>query len=362
MNNLDKGNEFEMLLLVIKENEGVPIIINTSMNKKGKPITRNKDDIFTPCLKLDIDYMIISSALIIKCKRRKIKGGFIMSEKELVYFIYPTCDGNCKHCWSSDIRLGRYMDINWHLDKLKRIKKMNFSLIKLSGGEPFYNKEIGKISKAIYEEFGDSVSIQIFTSGRPFVSLNKGDRGILETKHNIEQYFKNYDNVSIHMSVDEYHLLVIKNRNKDKFVDYNDLSYTYINNFMNACFLLKKEHPEFDGPKLKIHCEKGRMEYHKQLYKWFPSEWWELYVIITEGLAYSGNAKKLENSFKVLPSSKMSYFFLPGVGFYKNKQTVNGIEFDDNGEIVYLDDAESAIIINGWWNLIDRRADYMTIN
>ena len=284
-----------------------------------------------------------------------------MKDKELVYFIYPSCDGNCKHCWSSDIVLGRIKPIEWHYRLIEQLKDMEYSVIKLSGGEPFFNRDIGKIAARIHEVLGKEIPIQIFTSGRLFVNIDEGEQGVYKTKAALDSLFADYDNISIEMSVDEYHLQVLKRIYKSE-IDDDLLPFMYISNFMKACFMIKKEHPRFLGPKLKIHCEEGRMKYHKELFAWFPPEWWEKYVLITEGLAYSGNGKNLEKTFKVVPSDKMSYFLLPGVDFYDEPQSDRGQRFQKKGKTVYLDSADSAVIISGWWNIINREAEYTVIN
>lgn len=287
----------------------------------------------------------------------------MLREKELVYFIYPSCDGNCEHCWSNDLMLGRCKPLDWHYRMIEKLVQMRpFSCIKLSGGEPFKNKDVGKIARRIHDVIDKELPIYIFTSGREFVSVKSGEEGILETKKNLDKYFSSYDNISIQLSVDEYHLKVLKRIYKacDNF---EELTFHFIYNFIKACEMINKEHPSFLGPKLKIHCEEGHMEYHKKIFSWFPFDWWEKYVIITEGLVYSGNAKQLKNTFKIQESDMMSYFLLPGVAFYPNGRTKRAERFQAGLESVYLDDSENtAVLIGGWWNLINRKAEYTLIN
>lgn len=286
-----------------------------------------------------------------------------MENIELVYFVYPSCDGGCEHCWSSDMLMGRYKNFDWHCKVIEKLAELNtYSLIKLSGGEPFKNKELGKIAEQIHKKIGSDVPIQIFTSGRPFVSMKDGEEGVLETKKMLDTYFSNYDNISIQLSVDEYHLKVLKRLHSSK-ANEEDLVYNYIQNFMQACFVLMKEHPGFLGPKLKIHCEEGHLELHKKLFSWFPEEWWRDYVILTEGLVYAGNAKCLERTFKIQPSNMLSYFLMPGVGFFDEPQTKRALKFSNQEKNIYLDDMDdSAILIHGWWNLINRDAEYTSIH
>lgn len=290
------------------------------------------------------------------------KRSDILKNAELVYFVFPSCDGNCSHCWSSDMMLGRYKPIEWHKRIIEKLSEIgSYSVIKLSGGEPFFNHNIGKIAKYIHNVIGENVPIQIFTSGRPFVSLNPAPEGIQETKRKLCEYINDFNNISIQLSIDEFHLKVLQQKSTAHIADDN-LIRNYINNFMATCFELMKEHPMFLGPKLKIHCQLGRREYHQKLFSWFPFEWWDNYVIITEGLVYSGNAKNLNYSFEIQETDQVSYFFLPGVDFYEQSITKNAVEFYKEQNKIYLDDSEnSGILFRGWWSIIKRKADYQKI-
>lgn len=286
---------------------------------------------------------------------------------ELVYFIFPVCDGNCAHCWSSEMRMGRYKNILWHESMLEALGKMPYQYkeIKLSGGEPFLHPEIGEIPYLLHKKLGDEIPITIFTSGRPFVSYEKGSRGIEETKTKLLKLFKCFDNLSIHMSIDEFHVAELAKLNQWKPEEVKDNLKNYIMNFIFACEDIKQLYNGFLGPKLKIHCETGRKKYHqKQLFNWFPIEWWENYAILTEGLVYSGNAKKLQHTFKLRPNKKMSYFLLPGVDFYEKPLSERSEMFYDikHKKALFLDDSENcAIMISGWWNLIDKKPMYQCI-
>lgn len=284
---------------------------------------------------------------------------------ELVYFVFPKCDGNCAHCWSSDTKLGTYKDLNHHKKLIDALKKENYeySQIKLSGGEPFYNKDVGKIAEYIHYKLGSNIPINVFTSGRPFVSLKEGAAGITETEENLKKFFKDFANISIQLSVDEFHLKVLCEkyhwgRNQKK-----KLFRNYITNFVEACLRIKKSQPLFLGPKLKIHCQNGRIRYHvSYLFDWMPKFWWEEYCCLTEGLVCSGNAKTLKNTFKINESDKTSVFLLPFVDFYSQPVTNDFQIYDVNSKKLYLDESNhSAILIEGWWNLIDRKAIYRKI-
>lgn len=283
---------------------------------------------------------------------------------ELVYFIFPSCDGQCKHCWSSDLMLGRYKSSNWHKKLIDKLKKKDFSykVIKLSGGEPFFHQGIGEISSYIHNVLGQDIRIEIFTSGRTFVSIKEGMDGIEETYNSLLSIFKDFSNLSIQLSADEFHLQVLQDKHGWDAKETHLMYQRYLTNYVSACLKIKEDNPKFLGPKLKIHCAAGRKEYHQdQLLSWVPNHWWSL-IELTEGLVYSGRAKNLPDSFKIEPSGMMSYFLLPGVDIYANPQTSRAEKFHSKNGDVYLDDAdESALIIYGWWNLINREAVYNRI-
>lgn len=285
-----------------------------------------------------------------------------MENIELLYFVYPTCEGNCRHCWSHDLMLGRQKPLDWHYKMISRLADFaTYSVIKLSGGEPFLNRDLGKIAMRIHQDIRPDLPIQIFTSGRPFVSTQSGPEGVAETKANLNAYFSNYDYISIQMSADEYHLEAFRRLYHIESED-NTLFCQMIRNFMAACLELKAEHTAFLGPMLKLHCGEERLEAHRAMYAWFPAEWWQKYVLLTEGLVNAGNARSLEHTFQLQPSEQLSYFLLPGVDFYPIPWTKRAVPFDNKSGQVYLDDAtDSAVIIEGWWNLIDRKAEAITL-
>lgn len=282
-----------------------------------------------------------------------------MEKMELVYFIFPTCDGKCKHCWSSDMHMGRYMHFDWHKKMIAELsERYIFKEIKISGGEPFFHPDIGLIIKEIRNRVGLDVPITVFTSGRTFVSDKKGDEGIFETKQRIIETFSEFRNVSIHLSADEFHMDVIKEKRAWSQKDETILFQNYIENFINACIELKKDEPMFVDPKLKIHCQKGRIEYHKNtLLSWIPELWWDRYCILTEGLVKSGRAKMLDESYCIEGNLDMlSYFLFPGVDFFDERKTALGERFKDATEHdIYMDaSSSSGLIIPGWWNIINR--------
>ena len=286
---------------------------------------------------------------------------------DLVYFIYPTCNGSCKHCWSAERVLGRIRPILWHEELIRNLSSagFKFSEIKISGGEPFLHKEVGSLPALIHRYFGQEIPVSIFTSGRPFVSWEKGDIGVERTFLTLKSTIANFDNCSIQLSADEYHIDSLSKYFGWKANDVWQNTRSYIGNFITACEQIKKENPLFLGPKLKIHCNKGRQQFHEeQLFNWFPSEWWSKYAILTEGLVAAGRGKSLSGTEELSKDCHVSYFLLPGVNFYNQPQSKRSVEYStliDDSKL-YLDDSkDSAVLIEGWWNLINRKAKYKSI-
>lgn len=286
---------------------------------------------------------------------------------ELVYFIYPSCNGTCEHCWSAERSLGRLRPIPWHEKLIQNLSSAGhgYSEIKISGGEPFLHREVGYFPILIHEYFGQELPISIFTSGRPFISFEKGETGIERTCLALKNTIKNFDNCSIQLSVDEFHVNSLSRYFGWQKNDIENNICSYISNFIVACEQIQVEHPLFLGPKLKIHCNKGRLLYHKnELFKWFPSEWWIRYAILTEGLVAAGRGKSLSGTEELREDGPVSYFLLPGVDFYRNPQSKRGVEYHSvvGDSCLYLDDSDnSAVLIEGWWNLINRKAKYQRI-
>lgn len=287
---------------------------------------------------------------------------------ELVYFVFPFCNGSCAHCWSSDRLLGRVKPLSWHellIQKLCSIRH-DFSEIKISGGEPFLYDELGRFPELIHSYFNPTIPISIFTSGRPFVSWEKGDKGVEYIYLFLTKSITNFDNLSIQLSVDEYHIHSMSKFFGWETTETENNACSFITNFISACEYIKDKHPLFLGPKLKIHCNNNRAAYHKEkLFHWFPDKWWNHYVILTEGLIACGRGESLRGTIKLREDGPVSHFLLPGVDFYDTPQTSRAIKYKkwDASTCTFLDDAPNyAVLMEGWWNLTNRIAKYESIS
>lgn len=274
---------------------------------------------------------------------------------EIVYFVFPTCNGNCEHCWSSKMQLGKVVGTKQHIKNLKLLSSLNVSELKLSGGEPFFNKSIGEIISYAKNQFKNS-KITIFTSGRPFISTKKGKEGINETYNNLIDIIDNFNDISLQLSADEYHAKVLKRMHQEINLSKEEMLKNHVINFIGACKRLQTNFPRFDY-KLKIHVDLGRLEYHrKTLFKWADDKFWEEKVIGTEGLVKSGNAMVFENSFILKPNNNWSLFVLPGVDIVDNSDRCIDTFIDcNNKEVKLVSKNEESIVIAGWWNLINKK-------
>lgn len=316
-------------------------------------------------------------------KSEKIEGYTpywgISSEKlengkwEVVCFLYPYCDGTCAHCWSSQTYLGRVMPLEWHENFWRQVDRSKIKEVRLTGGEPFLYKEIGRVVKVIRQSVGSEIPIGIFTSGRNIISLESGRNGISETVHNILRTGVVLDNVEIYLSADEHHAgslyrasRGIKSRpvsGKD-IEDMNKLGIpllqTRVINFLAACDILVARNRGFGGGKIKVHVETNRLKHHRnKIFSWLDETDWDDKVISSEGLIRTGSAKNLDSAINLLPSSQLSLFVFPGAEFYQRPQTNKAQAYynTENRSKVYLDEAGTEVqgaSIIGWWNIVNR--------
>lgn len=290
---------------------------------------------------------------------------------EVVYFISPNCDGTCAHCWSSKTFLGRVMPLSWHENFWKKISRDKVREIRITGGEPFLYKDLGKVTHIIRKYLGDNIPIIILTSGRQFVSLDVGEDGIRETFNNLTKLGLAMNNLEIHMSADEHHsgaLLrkIHKNKNiPSSFYNIKRMNalgtapmVTMSKNFLGACDLLTERFNLFKGGKLKIHTDRNRLVYHRhEMFDWISDVDWAKKVVCSEGLIRSGSAaRNITGSVEIKQSKQISLFIFPGAEFFVEPKTKKAQRYLGEEGDFYLDcsENENAAFIIGWWNVINK--------
>ena len=275
---------------------------------------------------------------------------------EVVYFLYSYCDGTCAHCWSSQTFLGRVMPIEWHETFWQQVDFSRIEEIKLTGGEPFLYRKIGKVIEIIHQ-INSEVPIRIFTGGRNIISLKRGKEGIDETIQKIIQTGVVFKNVEIHLSADEHHVgslyraskgIRVRPTSREDVLRMNSfgtpLLQTQVKNFLAACEVLIASKRGFGGGKIKVHAETGRLNHHRrEIFSWIDDAIWESKVVSSEGLVKSRAAKDIDSAAEFLPNSRLSLFLFPGAEFYREPQTrkVQKYQNLENQSFVYLDVARS---------------------
>lgn len=295
----------------------------------------------------------------------------LMGERwQIVCFVSPVCDGTCAHCWSADTFLGRQVPLDWFDSFWSKVNPARVSEIRLTGGEPFLNRDLGAIVRIIRKYLGRKIPIRIFTSGRQIVSATIGQQGVDETISALLSRDVVHQNTEIHMSADEYHAGALYVASLPKPVNNPlELSVGEINqrgvalmqvlahNFLAACEILSGAAEGFMG-RLKIHAENGRLEYHRtEMYHWLSDDEWQKRVIAMEGLIRAGAATKIATSMTLTPNDQLSMFVFPGAEFYEDRITGLGQPYNDRGHQIYLDvshNANGGVAMIGWWNVIDR--------
>lgn len=274
-------------------------------------------------------------------------NNFFQNQIELIYFVYPTCDGKCKHCWSSNKIFGSVVPKSIHEKIINDIKTLDIGTLKISGGEPFLNKDIGSIVNA-FKQIGVK-KINIFTSGRPFLTPFQKDKDSI--KNFLINQFKDLNNITIELSADENHIdSVYKKFYNMSSLTKEEMMKNYVKNFLNVCCELKKIYTDFDY-KLKIHCDIDRGDYHaNELYDFIDETIWNNNVICTEGLVKSGRNSNNEKAFIIEENKNLSYFLLPGCKIEKKKDIMI-MELKNNHFV--NKNKNSYVIFKGWWNLID---------
>lgn len=242
------------------------------------------------------------------------------------------------------------MPAEWYETFWQRIDPARVEEIKLTGGEPFLYRKIGKVVEII-RQVSSRVPIRIFTGGRNIVSLKSGKEDIKETVRKILETSVIFESVKIHIS-------------REDILRMNQLGIpllqTQVKNFLAACEILVANNKGFGGGRIKIHTEIGRLNYHRQeIFPWFDGAVWESKVISSEGLIRSGSAEEIDSAIELLSTSQLSSFLLPGAEFYQKPQTRKAQKYQnpESQSVVYFDVARvggcGASII-GWWNIVNR--------
>ena len=290
---------------------------------------------------------------------------------EVVYFVHPHCTGTCAHCWSAATFFGRRMPLKWHQRFWRLVSAERISEVRLTGGEPFENPDLGEIVDAVCAAVNPK-KVCIFTSGRLVVSPEFGEQGVADTVMSLRQAGAVKPSVEIHMSADEHHAGTLYRQinsilrlpaTHEEATQHNLLGIPMllrmVNNFLNACEVLVQEtEGAFGGGKLKVHVEQGRAEFHRMhMYGSFDDSWWNRYVIFSEGLIRSGRAREWPDTFGVEPRPVASLFIIPGGEFRRvpKYRLAQAYEDKDMGQRVFLDAARAngdGACILGFWNLV----------
>ena len=291
---------------------------------------------------------------------------------EVVYFVHPYCTGTCLHCWSADTFLGRRMPLKWHKKFWQHVSADRVREVRLTGGEPFENPDLGQIVDAVCTAVSPGKTVYIFTSGRSVVSRKTGLEGITETTDLLRQANVVKPGVEIHMSADEHHagaLYRYINGIRQLPVTFEEamlhnemgipILLNMVHNFLSACELLAQETGSaFKGGKLKVHVGQGRGEFHRmEMYGANDDDWWDEYVIFSEGLICSGRARKQFGTLQIEPRDISSLFIIPGGKFCKVPKHRLAQRYRDlnTGQHFFLDAAKSddnGACIIGFWNLV----------
>lgn len=264
------------------------------------------------------------------------------------------------------------MPLKWHQRFWQLVCANRVCEVRLTGGEPFENPDLGQIVEAVCTTVSPETTVYIFTSGRPVVSHEIGNRGVAETAVSLRHAGVVKPQVEIHMSADEHHAGALYRQingilrapvTREEALHQNELGIpillSMVNNFLGACeLLIRQTSGAFRGGRLKVHVEEGRADFHRtHMYGSFDDDWWNQYAIFSEGLIRSGRARKWFGTLHVEPRPIASLFIIPGGEFRRVPQhrlAQAYIDVDD-GQRFFLDvagpDGDGACVL-GFWNLV----------
>ncbi len=293
---------------------------------------------------------------------------------EILFFVSPVCNSSCSHCWSYNTYLGKMVDLDWFRNFFSNLNPEKVERIKLTGGETTMYPYLAELLSLIREYLPESIPITVFTNGRKIVPYTRTEDSVTLTVQNIQQLIGENKNISLQMSADEHHagslFRAINRRNTPSFLKSEIMKdnlaglpflKNMVFNFLDAVKLIEKQKPhlKFEG-KLKIHCETGRLKFHKEdVYHELSKEDWRKYVIATEGLIAAGNAANLQKSIKIEKNNDfLSAFVFPGAVFSTQKTGKAETYVDECNNEYYLLGSnvgkETGVVMLGWWNIINR--------
>lgn len=270
---------------------------------------------------------------------------------EIVYFVTSNCTNNCRHCWSKNNFLGTMVDLNVHERFLRKVKSEKIEQIKISGGEATLYPKLPELISLIRKYIKPIVPVLIFSNGNVFFEKDgkaKSDEDIYVILHEI---VGNNNNIHFHMSADEFHIMSFASK---KNIEFNKAVHEYSKVIAAIICLSKLGIINF---KVKLHCNKGRLDYHrKNLFSDFSECEWENFFIKTEGLVRSGNAINLNGAENIEKSNHWSAFIMMGAEFSEMLTSTTRDVYHNTNKNYYLNetkDGKGAVVL-GWWNLISK--------
>lgn len=270
---------------------------------------------------------------------------------EIVYFITTRCNNFCQHCWSKNNFLGSDVPLEQHEKFISKLNFDNVTEFKLSGGEVTLYDNLSELITLCRKYMPDSVNLTIFSNGRIFFNTDGTILSKKEIFDKLEQLF-NDNKVNLHISIDEYHLMSFS---KSHQMDFKKAGEQYCK-LINFLIDYTRSHSKVQV-KLKLHCNKGRLNWHRvNLYAKISNYIWDNFIIKTEGLIKSGNAKNMEDAEEIRENNCWSAFMMPGAEFGLAKTSEKSDVYFKENNIVYLNPSTNGkgALILGWWNIINK--------
>lgn len=270
---------------------------------------------------------------------------------EIVYFITTRCNNFCQHCWSKHNFLGSDVSLEQHEKFISKLNFDNITEFKLSGGEVTLYDNLPKLITLCRKYMSDRVDLTIFSNGRIFFNIDGTILSKKEIFNKLEQLF-NDNKVCLQISIDEYHLMFFS---KSHQMDLKKAGEQYCK-LINYLVDYAKNHNKVQV-KFKLHCNKGRLNWHRiNLYAKISNYIWDNFIIKTEGLIKSGNAINIEDAEEIRENDCWSAFMMPGAEFGTIKTSKKSDVYFKENDIIYLNPSTNGkgAVILGWWNIINK--------